>query len=346
MVSLSTAQPSTDSLKVESSGANSLRPNPVSVRPLRGLVKGRALFRNSLVIIQRSGFAVALALSVVGTATAKTTEPSSSSASAEVPQSTRQLISQTQIVPGEAVDPPAAPSPAPTPFSPDVAGIVDLSEGTGAINSLGQLRPRDVEALKDDSVGWLKSVVLPLYTSPGGEHWGWIYHGWLIPKGQPYLAIGRDAGFAMVRAYKNLYTFPVLEAREDGWFRVQYTQGGSAWVHSSQLDLGDVPLTVEGWETRLQAQDSVYFLETDEAQALRSQPQATANMLSLISANSLIKPLAFNGDWMQVRVTRPATACRPLAGATVTEGWMRWRNTAYASLVWYRPDGDCTQANR
>ncbi len=343
MVSLLTAQPSADSLAVNSLGTDSSMSAPIGIKRLHGLVNRTALLRAGLVILQRSGFAAVLALSVAGAATAKTTEPLSSSLSTEAPQSTHQVISQAQVGSGEVVDPPAAPSPVPTPFSPVVAGIVDLSEGVNTINSLGELRPLNVETLKGDSAGWLKSVILPLYTSPGGEHWGWIYHGWLIPKGQPYLAIGRDASFAMVRAYKNLYTFPVLEAREDGWFRIQYTQNGSAWVHSSQLNLGDVPLTVEGWEARLQAQNSVYFLKTDETQALRSQPQATANMLSLISANSLIKPLAFDGDWMQVRITRPATTCRPLAGATVTEGWIRWRNVAHESLVWYRPDGDCAQ---
>jgi hypothetical protein len=246
----------------------------------------------------------------------------------------------TSSVPGAL---PALPTPEPTPFFPNIAGITDLSARTNAIQSVGHLRPRDVEALAADKVGWLQSMILPLYVSPGGEHWGWIYQGWLIPKGQPYLAIGRDAGFAMVRAYEDLYTFPVLEAREDGWFRVQYTPGGSAWAHASQLELGAMPLVVEGWETRLQAQDSVYFLQTDEAQALRSQPEMASNMLALIASGSLIEPLAFEGDWMQARVTRPASACRPLAGATVSEGWMRWRGEASESLVWYRPSGGCAQ---
>ncbi|MFK8184341.1 MAG: hypothetical protein AB8B99_13295 [Phormidesmis sp.] len=252
-------------------------------------------------------------------------------------------LSQAQPTePTEIIAPPAAPSPAPTPFSPEVAGIVDLANGAESIRSLGQLRPRNVEALADDDVSWLSDVILPLYVSPGGEHWGWIYQGWLIPKGQTYLAIGRDAGFAMVRAYENLYTFPVLEARADGWFRVQYSPNGSAWAHSSQLALGDVPLAVEGWETQLRSQKAVYFLEANKAQALRSQPEAATNMLSMVPSGSLIEPLDFQGDWMQVRVTRPASACRALTGATVTEGWMRWRGDNRESLVWYRPDSSCS----
>ncbi len=285
------------------------------------------------------GGAIAMTLSLSGVATAQINDTETT----EATKATEQSINQTPVVAAEVIAPPAAPSPAPNPFSPVLAGVIDLSAGTSSIMSVGQLRPRDVEALSDDDVDWLKSVVLPLYVTPDGDHWGWIYQGWLIPKGQTYLAIGRDAGFAMVKAYENLYTFPVLETREDGWFRVQYTPGGSAWAHSSQLELGDVPLAVEGWEAQLEAQGSVYFLEKGEAQALRSQPEDTTNMLSMVTAGSLIEPVAFDGDWMQVKVTRPASACRPLTGATVTEGWMRWRGEKRESLVWYRPEG-CAQA--
>ncbi|MGC1306199.1 MAG: hypothetical protein WA885_03135 [Phormidesmis sp.] len=236
---------------------------------------------------------------------------------------------------------PALPSPEPTPFSPNLSGITDLSSGAKSIMSVGHLRPENIEAVTEGRANWLERAVIPLYISPGGDHWGWIYQGWLIPKGQTYLAIGRDASFAMVRSDADLYTFPVLEVREDGWFRVQYTPGGSAWAHTSQLNLGDVPLVLEPWEERLQAQDAVYFLDSAKAQPLRSQPQSATNMLSLVSADSLIEPIGFEGDWMQVRVTRPTADCQPLTGATVTEGWMRWRNPEGSSLVWYQPDESC-----
>jgi hypothetical protein len=236
------------------------------------------------------------------------------------------------------IAPPPLPTPAPAPFSPVISGITDLSANTDAIRSVGQLRPSDLDAIAGNAASWLQSAILPLYVSPGGEHWGWIYQGWLIPNGQPYLAIGRDAGFAMVRAYENLYTFPVLETRADGWIRVQYTPGGSAWVHNSQLSLGAVPLVFESWQARLQNQQSVYFLESNKAQALRSQPQSATNVLSLVTADSLIEPLAFQGDWMQVRVTRPTDGCQPLTGATITEGWMLWRGAEGEALAWYRPE--------
>ena len=315
--------------------------SPTAVRTIessRCIALGKARWLCGLV-----GGAIAITLSLSSLATAQVSSTETTEPEVTESETTEQSVNQTQVVTAEVITPPAAPSPAPDPFSPVLAGVVDLSAGTSSIMSVGQLRPQDVDALAADNVDWLKSVILPLYVTPGGDHWGWIYQGWLIPKGQTYLAIGRDAGFAMVKAYENLYTFPVLETREDGWFRVQYTAGGSAWAHSSQLALGSVPLAVEGWETQLEAQGSVYFLETGEAQALRSQPQDATNMLSMVPAGSLIEPVAFDGDWMQVKVTRPASACRPLTGATITEGWMRWRGENQESLVWYRPEG-CAQA--
>ena len=250
---------------------------------------------------------------------------------------------QTEMPDVSAIAPPSGPVPAPTPFAPLRAGILDISREMNAVESVGHLKPSGIEASGDSGLDWLQSINLPLYTTPGGEHWGWIYQGWLIPKGQTYLAIGRDAGFAMVRSYEDLYTFPVVETRADGWFRVQYTPGGSAWAHTSQLGLGEVPLTVETWESRLQAQEAVYFLDNRKAQALRSQPQQSTNMVSLVAADSLIEPIEFQGDWMRVRATRPIANCEPLTGATVSEGWMRWRGERQESLVWYRPSGGCVQ---
>ena len=276
---------------------------------------------------------LALSYSLAGAAQAQTSQPETSQ------PETSQAVSSSVVIP------PATPTASNlTPFSPNIAGIVDLSADEGdSMMSIGHLRPQDVDSLGDDDVNWLSSTILPLYASPGGEHWGWIYQGWLLLEGQAPIAIGRDAGFAMVKAYETLYTFPVLETRDDGWFRVQYTAGGSAWAHTSQLALGDTPLALEDWSEHLESQASVYFLDSSETQALRSRPEPANNMLSLVAADSLIEPLDFAGDWMRVRVTRPTAACEPLTGATVTEGWMRWRNDEQASLVWHTPDGSCQQ---
>lgn len=252
-----------------------------------------------------------------------------------------QAIDQTKTA--AAVPPPIAPTPEPEPFSPLITGITDISTSTDTATSVGHLRPSNIEGFATDNVDWLQSAIVPLYGTPGGEHWGWIYQGWLIPKGQNYLAIGRDAGFVMIRPYDTLHTFPVLETRDDGWFEVQYTSNGSAWAHTSQLALGDTPLTLETWEDHLGNQASIQFLDKSQAQPLRSQPQSANNMLSLVPTDSLIEPKAVQGDWILVQVTRPTANCTPLTGATVTEGWMRWRAEDGESLVARRPDASCAQ---
>lgn len=262
-------------------------------------------------------------------------------AQTEPAQSESPAVEQPPEAPA-AIAPPDLPPSVPAPFTPVLSGIVDLAAGTETVTGVGHLRPQRLSESSADGVDWLQSVILPLYVEPGGEHWGWIYRGWLIPEGVNALAIGRDAGFAMIQTEETLYTFPVLAVRDDGWIQVQYTSVGSAWVHSSQLALGE-PLIVERWEARLQAQEAVYFLQSDKTQALRSEPAAAANMLGLVAADSLIEPLSFEGDWMQVRVTRPTANCQPLTGATVTEGWMRWRSSEKDSLVWYSPGSGCRE---
>lgn len=262
-------------------------------------------------------------------------------AQTEPAQSESPAVEQPPEAPA-AIAPPDRPPSVPAPFTPVLSGIVDLAAESETVIGVGHLRPQRLSESSADGVDWLQSVILPLYVEPGGEHWGWIYRGWLIPEGVNALAIGRDAGFAMIQTEETLYTFPVLAVRDDGWIQVQYTSVGSAWVHSSQLALGE-PLIVERWEARLQAQEAVYFLQSDKTQALRSEPAAAANMLGLVAADSLIEPLSFEGDWMQVRVTRPTANCQPLTGATVTEGWMRWRSSEKDSLVWYSPGSGCRE---
>lgn len=262
-------------------------------------------------------------------------------AQTEPAQSESPAVEQPPEAPA-AIAPPDLPPSVPAPFTPVLSGIVDLAAESETVIGVGHLRPQRLSESSADGVDWLQSVILPLYVAPGGEHWGWIYRGWLIPEGLNALAIGRDAGFAMIQTEETLYTFPVLAVRDDGWIQVQYTSVGSAWVHSSQLALGE-PLIVERWEARLQAQEAVYFLQSDKTQALRSEPAAAANMLGLVAADSLIEPLSFEGDWMQVRVTRPTANCQPLTGATVTEGWMRWRSSEKDFLVWYSPGSGCRE---
>ncbi len=234
---------------------------------------------------------------------------------------------------------PALPADAPPAIEPTLAGIAELAL-TADWEGIGYLEPANSAA---EQASWLKDIALPLYASAGGEHWGWLLQGWLIPNGQPALAIGRDAGFTMVRTSPDRLAFPILERQDDGWLRVQYTDGGSAWVHVDHLDNPGItlaatfsdsdattravtnPSTEQTLSSQLAQADRLTFQQAVASQVLRSQPELNRNVISLVSADSLIEPLEISGDWVKVRVVSPADGCIPLSRAESEEGWMRWR---------------------
>ncbi|MEM9266129.1 MAG: hypothetical protein AAGA46_11450 [Cyanobacteria bacterium P01_F01_bin.13] len=225
----------------------------------------------------------------------------------------------------------------PTAVNPTLDGIVDLAD-TDMPLGVGYLSPQRRSGLQRRpgtqirhrsgmEASWLSAVELPLYSEPGGEHWGWIWQGWLIPNGQQAYAIGRDARFTMVSVDPMLLAFPILEAREDGWLQMQYTDGGSAWIHTEQLDDRGLELSFYAWGDRLADAETLYLRNDSETQVLRSQPERGRNVLSLVSPNSLIEPLEVKDDWIRVRVTRPADGCEPLIGASEEEGWLQWKDS-------------------
>ncbi|NEP17623.1 MAG: hypothetical protein F6J97_12070 [Leptolyngbya sp. SIO4C1] len=235
---------------------------------------------------------------------------------------------------------PERPASLPTANEPTRSGIVDLSE-TNSPLGIGYIIPSDLDFLEAPEenaakleAGWLTDIELPLFATPAGEHWGWLFQGWLVPNGQSALAIGADAAFAMVRTQSALLGFPILESRDDGWLRVQYTETGSAWTHTSYLDLGNLSLTFERWDDLLSNAEQLQFRQAENAQVLRSQPELSRNVITLVRNDSLIEPLEVAGDWVRVRVTRPVEGCQALAGARTEEGWMRWRRNDGGITLW------------
>ena len=237
---------------------------------------------------------------------------------------------------------PSRPSVIPEAILPDEAGIIGLSPSPSDDVGIGQLRPAMLpgsgNALR--KANWLRGVTLPIYPSPESDHWGWLLNGWLIPNDGEPLAVGRDAAFSMVQTEQQIYAFPVLEIRPDGWFRFQYTPAGAAWAHTSHLNLGTVPLTVEPWEISMEDAARVEFRRPGLAQPMRLAPRSNAPLQALVGPNSIIQPLDIEGDWLRVRVTQPARGCTPLPGSSHLEGWVRWRSDADVPLVWFSAS-DC-----
>ncbi|MGF1567034.1 MAG: hypothetical protein ACFCVD_02975 [Nodosilinea sp.] len=244
---------------------------------------------------------------------------------------------------------PALPNNIPAANTPDEAGIVGLTPAPGDDMGIGHLRPSDLTSLAGSNwrtspilnAGWLRGVALPIYVGPGGELWGWLVNGWLIPNGYDPIAIGGDATFSMVQAERGLYSFPVMEIRPDGWFRFQYTPAGTAWAHVSQLNLGPTTLTLERWEDYLGVADQIKFRKHGVAQPLHPSPRRSGSLLALVGSNSLIEPLEVQGNWIRVKVTQPARGCSPLPGASSEEGWMQWRDDRQMLLVWFPTNESC-----
>jgi hypothetical protein len=249
--------------------------------------------------------------------------------------------------PAERPTVPPLPDDLPNVVNPSPNGIIGLTPGPDDDIGFGHLRPQNLSSLDSAdwvnspllNAKWLQGVALPIYVGPGAEHWGWLVNGWLIPNGYDPIAVGRDATFTMVQPRRGLYTFPVMEVREDGWFRFQYTPAGTAWSHLSQLDLGANSLTVESWSDWMAEVGRVNFRKHGASQPLRPEPTLSAPLQSLVGANSLIEPLDIQNDWMRVRVTQPANGCQPLPGSNTEEGWMRWRDDDGVPLIWFPADG-------
>jgi hypothetical protein len=246
------------------------------------------------------------------------------------------VIKQDSLTPAVPPRPPATPAA----ITPDEAGIINLTPAPNDDIGVGHLRPSASDTPEELSgASWLRGVVLPIYPSPENDHWGWLINGWLIPNGAEPLAIGRDAAFSMVQTEPGIYTFPVLEIRPDGWFSFQYTSAGVAWAHTSHLDLGTTPLTLETWEASMQDAVQLQFRRPGLSQPMRLAPSGTAPLQALVGPNSIMKPLEIEGDWLRVRVIQPARGCTPLPGASTAEGWVRWRNEADMPLVWFSASG-------
>lgn len=238
---------------------------------------------------------------------------------------------------------PPLPEPLPTPRTPATEGIVGLMPQPEDDLGVGHLRPQDLSFLEGSDAdtqallgaGWLRAAAIPIYIEPNGSHWGWIINGWLVPNGQAPIALGQDASFSMLQTYSDLSSFPVTQVREDGWFQFQYTPAGRAWAHVDHLNLGRVDLAVEAWENHFVGIERVEFRQHGLSQSLYNTPEETqASILGLVGPNSVIQPLAFEGNWMRVQVTQPADGCNSLPGAVTQEGWMRWRSEEQQALVW------------
>lgn len=100
------------------------------------------------------------AVSLLGTAQAQPAEQTiGQTAQQQTAATETQLSQQTAIV-----APPADPTPKPSPFTPNIAGVLDFTSQAEKVVGIGHLRPYTADSSADtegDAVSWLEDIILP-----------------------------------------------------------------------------------------------------------------------------------------------------------------------------------------
>jgi len=203
-------------------------------------------------------------------------------------------------------------------FDPDVA--------LGA----GHVRP----ANEEDRDDWIRRLVLPVFSSPGGELKLWLTPGSVSPEAQ--LETGYETASLIV-----------LQAPSSGWLQLRYglpDSGGVGWVHPCHLATATPRLRYEPWDKLLASSEiSPLYFRAWVPHVLRAAPSASAAAVVRIPADPNrygMQPLEFRGDWARVRVSIPSDYCAdPKPEGAVHEGWIRWRSRERGPWVWYYTRG-------
>lgn len=180
-----------------------------------------------------------------------------------------------------------------------------------------------------------ETLDLPLFSSPGGVHWGWL------TRGAVYDVIRRrtigDRSDAAVRAADDRALL-VLERRSDGWLKVRYGRPddrdhGLAWTRADLS--GARRVAYVDWARLLEGGRGLVFRNAGAPHNLRDGPSRNAAKVALLEGVDFdMAALEIRGDWMRVRVfTPPACAGSQaedllLGGRETREqtGWVAWRS--------------------
>jgi len=199
---------------------------------------------------------------------------------------------------------------------------------------------------------WLPDVSLPLYARPDDEapaawmHLGW----WVVPSDR---TDDRVLGYrGMLETDYEQASLVVMQAREDGWVQVWVDIGpiaravshGLMWTHTCLLDLGSTPLGLSLWEDRFVGPGAPPLSFMGESRhALRGELGVGGSLIAWLEPEDEVELLEISGDWARVRASRPG---RFLTGCLGEEwrgeslaGWVRWRDSASGSWLWYPTRG-------
>lgn len=210
--------------------------------------------------------------------------------------------------------------------------------------------------------GWQDRVRLALYEEPGGRLRGWIFDGWLVELGAGARAVPLQTAAMLETAYEEA-SFLVVEARADGWLRVQVLPPPgfdpaadsyprligdpvetAAWTPRCHLGASGVGLAYETWAELFLRLGRPLFFREEVPHALRARPGVEAERLRWIPADRYehrLEPLEVMGDWMRVSVRVPSDYCvgPDEIETREAEGWVQWRGPELGPWVWYYTRG-------
>ncbi len=199
---------------------------------------------------------------------------------------------------------------------------------------VGHLR---VENESEYFYDWQHAIVLPLWSAPDGDLYGWIRGGFVYPStGESPYAL---TGTGMIETGYEHRTFVVWEARGNGWLRVKLKPGqdSEVWVNGCYLGYGPAKLVYQSWPDFIREHGDWLHVRADVPHALRSAPTVDGRRITWIGADHELTLLELKGDWMRVRVRQPAWICvGPDQGfeGRVDEGWIKWRDEKSGPWIW------------
>jgi hypothetical protein len=191
-----------------------------------------------------------------------------------------------------------------------------------------------------EGLSWLRAVILPLYTGPGGTVSAWLARGWVVRPLAPGASWREWTVAGLHGVGDESIALTVVDLRDDGWFRLRYaapdgSSDGAAWAHSSQLTFGDVDLRLVRWEEHFLRGRMTVF-RASGIHYLRQEGSDDGGVLDSLTSPDLwrgraevrhtLTPLEMRGDWMKVRAQWPGGWCAPEPTGPTKEGWVRWRD--------------------
>jgi hypothetical protein len=138
---------------------------------------------------------------------------------------------------------------------------------------------------------------------------------------------------------------PVIGTGPDGvWVEVAFAFGSDGVQRTGWVDVSDARVERVSWSQWLEEAGVLYFLNPDSI-SFFDAPGGQLLGLSLVPVlgsrqyDYALYPLAFEGPWMQVRISSPSDYCADPTAPLEARGWIRFLDPTGRPRVWYPTRG-------